>query len=94
MIRPCRPARRLKQYAGPLLCCVEIGEEAAGRGELGPGRAAETIERRQAEPRFEAAFAGYAVEPALAGGRGDACHRAISNRFCRPQPGKLGGKIT
>ena len=61
------PARRVEQDAGAALGRVEIGEQAARRGELGARRRAEPVERREAEARLERALAAEAVEPAFAG---------------------------
>ena len=50
--RPLDPARRIEQDARALLGRVEIGQQAAGRGQFRPRRRAQPIERRQPEARF------------------------------------------
>ena len=58
--------RSVEQDARTLLRRVEIGEQPARRRKLGPRRAADPVERRQAEARLESALPCEAVEPALA----------------------------
>ena len=88
------PARRVEQHAGAFLGRVEIGEQAAGRGEFGAGRRAESVERRQAEARLQRALAGEAVEPAFARGgraRRESCSSAIVS--AGRQPRQFGGQL-
>ena len=47
--RPRGSAAAVEQDAGALLRRVEIGEQASRRGQLGPRRRAEAVERRHAE---------------------------------------------
>ena len=81
------------RVAGALLGRVEIGEQPARRGQLGARRRAEPVERRQPEPRLERALARQAVEPALAGGGGDARDGSVGDRLGRRQPRELGGQL-
>ena len=57
----------VEQDARAFLRRIEIGEQPAGRGELGPRRRAEAVERGEAEAGLERPLSCQAVEPALAG---------------------------
>src|SRR6185503_11041985 len=59
------PPRYVEQDSRALLGCVEIGQQAARGGELGPRGCPKPVERCEAKARLERPLSGEAVEPAL-----------------------------
>ena len=86
-------ARRIEEDARALLRRIEIGEQPARCRKLGPCRAADAVERCQAEARLESALAGHAVEAALARRRAQSRHRGIRDGLSWRQACQLGGKL-
>ena len=88
--RPGDAARGGQESCGLFLCGVEIGEEAASRGQLGPARAAETVQRRNAKAGLERLLAGETVEAALARDRRNSRHLVRRDGFRWRQAGEFG----